>query len=600
MANKNRRNKSTRSAYEQPDQPQQERAPRLKTLPAVSPRNESQKVYMDAIENNTITISSGPAGAGKTYISVYEALKHHWVKGGMKRIIITRPAVEAGEKLGFLPGGLEDKVDPYMRPIYDSLYDIIGVGLTKEKIDKGLIEIAPLAYMRGRAQPLDSLIATPNGFVRMGDVKIGMVILGSNGKPTEIIDIFPQGKKLIYRITFSDGTFTMCSEDHLWSTRTLSEKRHSKGYSTKTTAEIRDTIDNGHVKNHEIPITAPCEFIESSVPIDPYVLGALLGDGSLHEKASISLTSVDEEIIQYVGNNLPAGVSLIKSGQSISYRCSYEKKKGNPLRRKLEELNLIGSKSFNKFIPYLYKFNSVDVRLAILQGLLDTDGSIMPHKSGRSRVQFYSTSEQLADDVQFIVQSLGGTATKLLKRTKGKSHIRNNREIKSQRNCFILDIRLPKGLKPFRLSRKLDRFSETPAPQRLISSVEPVSFEECQCIRVSSPDSLYLTDYFILTHNTFNNCFIILDEAQNATFEQLKMAVTRIGENCKMVINGDPNQTDLPKHVQNGLRKLVEIVKDVPNVAITEFTKNDIVRSRVVADLVAAFEHYEEAKPLDK
>lgn len=214
-----------------------------RTIKEILPRNEHQSEYLEAVKQNAITISAGPAGSGKTYLAVYEALRHHWAKIGMKRIVITRPAVEAGEKLGFLPGDLKDKVDPFMRPIYDALFDIIGIGLTNEKIERGYIEIAPLAFMRGR---------------------------------------------------------------------------------------------------------------------------------------------------------------------------------------------------------------------------------------------------------------------------------------------------------------------------------------------------------------TFNNCFIILDEAQNATFEQLKMAVTRVGENCKMIITGDPNQTDLPKHIQNGLLRLIEVVQGVDNVSVVQFNRTDIVRSKVVTDLVAAFERYEE------
>jgi phosphate starvation-inducible PhoH-like protein len=120
-----------------------------KQLKSIQPRNLTQQRYLECIEQNTVTIGLGPAGSGKTYLSVYEALLHHWAKD-KKRMIITRPAIEAGEKLGFLPGDLTDKLDPYMRPIYDALYDLIGISLTKEKIDRGYIEIAPLAYMRGR------------------------------------------------------------------------------------------------------------------------------------------------------------------------------------------------------------------------------------------------------------------------------------------------------------------------------------------------------------------------------------------------------------------------------------------------------------------
>ncbi len=129
-----------------------EKALREKTfrqLKKVQPRNDNQKKYLESIEKNTVTLGLGPAGSGKTYLAVYEALLHHFAKE-KKRMIITRPAIEAGEKLGFLPGDMSDKLDPYMRPIYDALYDLIGIQQTNEKMERQYIEVAPLAYMRGR------------------------------------------------------------------------------------------------------------------------------------------------------------------------------------------------------------------------------------------------------------------------------------------------------------------------------------------------------------------------------------------------------------------------------------------------------------------
>ena len=122
------------------------------TVKEIGPRNRSQEKYLEAIDNNIVTFGVGPAGTGKTYLAMYQAICHHWNKKNtnIKRIVLTRPVVEAGEKLGFLPGMLEDKMDPYMRPLYDALYDIVGLSTGQEKISKKIIEIAPVAYMRGR------------------------------------------------------------------------------------------------------------------------------------------------------------------------------------------------------------------------------------------------------------------------------------------------------------------------------------------------------------------------------------------------------------------------------------------------------------------
>ncbi len=147
----------------------------------VKPRNKHQVDYVQAIETNIVTIGLGPAGSGKTYLAVYEAICHHWAKK-MKRIIITRPAVEAGEKLGFLPGDLEEKLNPYMRPIYDALYDLTDVGLIKEKVERGYIEVAPLAYMRGRTFNNCFIILDEAQNATLEQLKMVLTRLGENCK----------------------------------------------------------------------------------------------------------------------------------------------------------------------------------------------------------------------------------------------------------------------------------------------------------------------------------------------------------------------------------------------------------------------------------
>ncbi|MBQ7028000.1 MAG: PhoH family protein [Ruminococcus sp.] len=149
-------------------------------------RTVGQKRYVDAIKDNTIVLGIGPAGTGKTYLAVAMAVKA-FREHKIRKIILTRPAVEAGEKLGFLPGDLQDKVDPYLRPLYDALFDMFGAESFGRYMEKGIIEVAPLAYMRGRTLDeafiiLDEAQNTTSEQIKMFLTRLGnesrMVITG--------------------------------------------------------------------------------------------------------------------------------------------------------------------------------------------------------------------------------------------------------------------------------------------------------------------------------------------------------------------------------------------------------------------------------------
>lgn len=172
--------KSRRPIQEKP----QETSPfHPKTIKPVQPLNEHQDNYLRCIEKYDLVIGYGPAGSGKTHLAVYQALRHHFRKAEkMKRIIIARPAVEAGEKLGFLPGDLEDKLNPYMRPIYDALYELLGVDVAKDKIAKGYIEVAPLGYMRGRSFQNCFVILDEAQNATLDQLKMAVTRIGENCK----------------------------------------------------------------------------------------------------------------------------------------------------------------------------------------------------------------------------------------------------------------------------------------------------------------------------------------------------------------------------------------------------------------------------------
>lgn len=147
----------------------------------VRPRTVGQKRYLDSIKNNTIVLGIGPAGTGKTYLAVAMAVKA-FREHKVKKIILTRPAVEAGEKLGFLPGDMQDKVDPYLRPLYDALFDMFGAESFARYMEKGIIEVAPLAYMRGRTLDEAFIILDEAQNTTSEQIKMFLTRLGSDSR----------------------------------------------------------------------------------------------------------------------------------------------------------------------------------------------------------------------------------------------------------------------------------------------------------------------------------------------------------------------------------------------------------------------------------
>lgn len=164
----------------------------------VKPKTLGQKKYCEAIADNTITFGIGPAGTGKTYLAVAMAVTAFRAKE-VNRIILTRPAVEAGEKLGFLPGDLQSKVDPYLRPLYDALFDMLGAENFQRCQERGAIEVAPLAYMRGRTLDDSFIILDEAQNTTPEQMKMFLTRLGFNSKMVITGDItqidLPDGKK---------------------------------------------------------------------------------------------------------------------------------------------------------------------------------------------------------------------------------------------------------------------------------------------------------------------------------------------------------------------------------------------------------------------
>ena len=558
----------------------------------IRPKTLNQKRYVDAIDSNTIVFGIGPAGTGKTYLAMAKAVSALQTKQ-VNRIILTRPAVEAGERLGFLPGTLSEKIDPYLRPLYDALHDMMDPAAIPKLMAAGVIEVAPLAYMRGRAQPLSTEVLTPSGFRPIGELAVGDLVIGSDGNPTEVVGVYPQGFKEIYRVHTQDGSSTLASGDHLWAVYTASDRRRGKPARVLETKEMIGNLRAAHAHRYELPLLGkPVAFDSRPLPLDPYALGLLLGDGCFSCRATPTFATRDPELAQALTDLIP-GVQTRQKTEEPGEVITLE----NPVTGAMRRLGLDGRRSSSKFIPNDYLLNSADVRLAVLQGLLDTDGGLVTQQARTCRIQYTTVSDQLRDGVVFLVRSLGGIAYCRTRKAEGrKPGLAGGRAVHYRGDAHILDIRLPEGLAPFRLARKAAKYDATGGghPKRFIDRIEAVGTEEAVCIRVAATDSLYVTEDFLLTHNTLNDAFIILDEAQNTTAEQMKMFLTRLGFGSKIVVTGDVTQVDLPGGAKSGLRAAAEILDGIDDIHFAQLTSADVVRHRLVSEIVDAYAKAEE------
>ncbi len=562
----------------------------------VAPKSVTQKRYVDSIRRNTITFGIGPAGTGKTWLAVASAAAA-LSRREVNRIILTRPAVEAGERLGFLPGDLMAKVDPYLRPLFDALQDMLDPDKVQQHLERGSIEVAPLAFMRGRAQPVATPVLTPSGWRPIGDLRVGDLVVGSDGRPTSVLGVFPQGRKEVFKLRAQDGASTYCCAEHLWAVRTPSDKRRGKPARVLETREMMSELRSAHQRRYELPLlAAPVEFEPRDVPMEPYALGLLLGDGCLTAKTTPTFATTDPELAQALERSLDGIELRPKSGVDYVLRNTAGGRGGlrvaNPVTQTLRRLGLAGTRSTTKFVPVDYLLNTSAVRLAVLQGLLDSDGGPVLQTGRTARVQYTTCSPRLRDDVEFLVRSLGGVSYSRTRRAGGRPPGRaGGRAVHHRADAHVMDIRLPGDVEPFRLARKRDAYRKAGPgrPMRFVDSIEPAGEADTVCISVAAVDSLYVTEDFLVTHNTLNDSFVILDEAQNTSPEQMKMFLTRLGFNSKMVITGDITQIDLPRDQQSGLIVVKDILEEVDGIDFVQFGREDVVRHRLVQRIVDAY-----------
>ena len=345
----------------------------------------------------------------------------------------------------------------------------------------------------GKEQPLFCKILTPKGWTTMGEIKIGDEVLTPNGEVSNVVGIYPQGLKEAYKVTFSDGSFTYAGKEHLWKAQTRNQRgKGSKNFNIVTTEDMMSklyNVDSRGIKSKfwYIPLTN-IEYPEKTLPIDPYLLGCLLGDGGLSRQSQITFTNSDCEIVNEIRNLIePMGLSLrSKVDRENDYNITSGKLSINPLMNELRTLGLMGHLSIDKFIPKEYLTTSEEQRIRLLNGLLDTDG--YPEKNS---IFITLSSKKLVDDIIELVNSIGGIVYVSLKRGRYK---KNGVYIECNQ-AYVMSICLPKELKfkAFTLPRKRDILvdkGKTYIPYRAVESIEYFDTVECQCIEIDHPDHL--------------------------------------------------------------------------------------------------------------
>jgi replicative DNA helicase len=350
----------------------------------------------------------------------------------------------------------------------------------------------------GKAQPLDAKVLTRGGWKTMGDIRVGDEVSSIDGAESRVIGVFPQGERQVYRVELSDGRSAECCLEHLWRV----SYRDWPAPRVVSTERLIAMLEKQRYRGRLYVETFSGEFgNDEDLPLDAWLLGMLLGDGKTHG-TSVTFSTASAEILEGVQQAAGANFRIAAAG-GYDYRivrtgpetrgAAY--REGNALKRALESLGVWGCRAHEKFIPERYMVASLDTRIRLLKGLLDTDGWVETWGS----LRFASSSERLARDVVELVRSVGGTASYFEKPTT----YTYRDETRRGRLSFVCNIQMreKRGLQLVRA--KEERLKARVRTRRLnIRSITPTRICETQCIAVSHPSHLYITDGYTVTHNT--------------------------------------------------------------------------------------------------
>ena len=410
------------------------------------------------------------------------------------------------------PNSLPSKTSSGL-PLYD--HQIIGAS---RLLSSGPGHLLADDVGLGKEQPIDTKVLTPNGWVELGSIVSGDFVVGSDGQPTRVTGVFPQGVKRCYRVSLSDGASVEAGEDHLWAVDRWKKygasegRRMGKERLVLTTQQLKDrpviqipkTEDrrkstyNLEGKTLFIPLLSePVEYATGKALFIPgYLLGQLIANGDCAASTPKITTFVDDwpEVEMYL-REVDTPFGSIKQYKNVI--------QANVLggAELLWYYGLEGTKSREKFIPAAYLIAPIKERIALFHGLMDADGSV---SKSNNRITYHTLSRELAYDFRVLVEGLGGIAV-----VHEHDRWREDKPVE-----YVICVRMPSDIPPFRIARKLSKYKvlksgAKTAPRRTVQSVEYSRSTECVCISVAAEDNLYVTERFILTHNSIQVCHVL-------------------------------------------------------------------------------------------
>jgi deoxycytidine triphosphate deaminase len=401
----------------------------------------------------------------------------------------TMPVIDVKQNLEELTRLVEiDAGDPDRTFVLHPGEFVLGSTLERVALPTDLV-----GRVEGKALDVDTEVPTPDGWVTMGDLEPGDHVFGIDGRPVPVVDATPvMVDRPCFEVWFSDGTSVIADAAHQWLTRTRNDRRRRSLGQVRTTEEIARTVMvREREYTHRIPVCAPVQYEARVLPVDPYVLGAWLGDGTSTQAV---LTSADAPILEQVA---AAGYDVAKASGPLAYRIggvghtrdatTGRYTRNGSLSSTLRNLDLLG----NKHIPETYLRADVSQRQALLEGLMDTDGYV--DKWGRC--EFTTIRHGLAAQVRELVAGLGFRPVVAYKRA-----MLNGVDCGPK-----YDVTFTPDRPVFRLPRKLVRQKRQGRFEdgRAIVEVRPVEPVPVRCIQVGSSDGLYLvTRSYIPTHNS--------------------------------------------------------------------------------------------------